>query len=294
VPSLRALLDSSIEVPAVVTNPDKPAGRGMELAASPVKAVAADAGIAVLQPEKVSDAGFQDALVTLEPDVAVVVAYGKILPGSLLAIPRLGFLNVHFSLLPAYRGAAPVQRALMDGVETTGVSIMVLNEGMDEGPVLATETIAVGPNDTAGEVGARLAEVGAVLLVRGLDDYGAGRIEPMPQDDDLATYAPKLDGDEARIDWRSPAARVHNLVRALNPAPGAWTTLRGTRLKVFATRPAALTGLAPGELEAGPELVAGTSDGALVLSDVQIAGKRRMEGRELARGLRIQPEDRLE
>jgi methionyl-tRNA formyltransferase len=294
VPSLRALLESPADIAAVVTNPDKPSGRGMELAEPPVKQAAAEAGIRVLQPTKARAPEFHDAIAALNPDVAVVVAYGKILPESLLAIPPLGFVNVHFSLLPQYRGAAPVQRAIMDGVEKTGVSIMVLTEGLDEGPVLATETVEVGDDDTAGTVGDRLAEIGGRLLVKTLDAYGSGQLTPVPQDDAGATYAPKVGTEEARIDWNQAASRIHNLVRGLNPAPGAWTTLRGNRLKVFATRRASGSGLAPGALRGDDGLIAGTSDGGLELVDVQLAGKRRMGGGELARGLRLSPEDRLQ
>jgi methionyl-tRNA formyltransferase len=294
VPSLRALLESPADVAAVVTNPDRPSGRGMELTEPPVKLAAAEAGIRVLQPAKARDPEFHDAIAALDPDVAVVVAYGKILPGSLLDIPPLGFVNVHFSLLPEYRGAAPVQRAIMDGVEKTGVSIMVLTEGMDEGPVLATETVEVGDDDTAGAVGDRLADMGGRLLVTTLGAYASGHLTPVPQDDGRATYAPKVATEEARIDWNQPASRIHNLVRGLNPAPGAWTTLRGDRLKVFATRRGSPSGVAPGGLRADGGLIAGTSDGGLELVDVQLAGKRRMGGGELARGLRLSPEDRLQ
>jgi methionyl-tRNA formyltransferase len=269
VPSLRALLDSSHEVTVVVTNPDRPAGRGMEVTASPVKRAALDAGVEVMQPAKARDPDFQEALAAVHPDV-------------------------HFSLLPAYRGAAPVQRALMEGVDTTGVSIMVLTEGMDEGPVLAMQSIDVGVNDTAGVVGQRLAEIGAELLVPSLEGYGAGRLQPVPQDDEHATYAPKFGNDEARIDWRNPSPSVHNLVRALNPAPGAWTTFKDTRLKIYETRQTGDGGLEPGGLRAGEKLIAGTGDGSVELVDVQLAGKRRMSGGELARGLRLEPEDRLE
>ena len=294
VPSLRALLDSPIDVVAAVTNPDKPAGRGMEVAASPIKEAAANAGLPVLQPAKARDPEFHRALTGLRPDVAVVVAYGKILPRSLLAVPRLGFVNVHFSLLPKYRGAAPVQHALMDGVDKTGVSIMVLTEGMDEGPVLDTETIEVGPDETAGSVGERLAEIGARLLAKSLLAYEAGSLTPVPQDHERATYAPKIDSEAARIDWGQPAQRIHNLVRALNPAPGAWTTLRGDRLKIYMTTGRPDVELKPGELRADGRLVAGTSEGSLELVGVQIAGKQRMTGAELARGLRLSAEDRLQ
>ena len=258
----------------------------MEPRPSEVK-VAADAhGVPVLQPEKARDPDFHDRLRAIAPDCCVVVAYGKILPASLLAIPPLGFVNIHFSLLPAYRGAAPVQRALMDGVTETGVSIMVLTESMDEGPVLATASIPVGEDDTAGEVGDRLAEVGAGLLVETLDAYAAGSIKPVEQDHESATYAPKITNEETRIDWTQPTERIRNLVRALNPVPGAWTTLGEARLKVYAVAPDAGADLEPGELQAGDGLIVGTGDGAVALLEVQPAGKRRMSGDEFARGLR--------
>ncbi|HEY7875038.1 MAG TPA: methionyl-tRNA formyltransferase, partial [Actinomycetota bacterium] len=181
VPSLTALVASGADIPAVVTNPDRPAGRGMKLQPSPVKRAALVAGLDVLQPASAKDPDLAGALESTAPDVAVVVAYGKILPAALLEIPRKGFVNVHFSLLPAYRGAAPVQRALMDGLDRTGVSIMVLTEGMDEGPVLATEEIAVAPEETAGEVGERLAALGAEALVSALPGYLSGDLMPEPQ-----------------------------------------------------------------------------------------------------------------
>jgi methionyl-tRNA formyltransferase len=280
------LLRSENDVVAVVTNPDRPAGRGMDVRPSPAKAAALDATVRVLQPEKARDPGFHETLSELAPDCCVVVAYGKILPGSLLAVPRLGFVNVHFSLLPAYRGAAPVQRALMDGVEETGVSIMMLTEGMDAGPVLATESLAVHSDDTAGDVGEKLAETGARLLVETLREYSSGTLQPVEQDHSRATYAPKITTNEARIDWNSPAARIRDLVRALNPAPGAWTTIGDKRLKVFRVAAADAPGLGPGELMANDELLVGTGAGALALDDVQPAGKRRMSGAEFARGLR--------
>jgi methionyl-tRNA formyltransferase len=286
VPSLEALLRTHHEIAAVVSNPDRPAGRGMEPQPPDVKVAAASAGVPVLQPEKARDEGFHDSLRALAPDCCVVVAYGRILPASLLAIPPLGFVNVHFSLLPAYRGAAPVQRAIMDGVKETGVSIMVLSEGMDEGPVLATASVPVGENDTSGSVGDRLAEVGADLLVDRLDAYAAGSIRPTEQVHDSATYAPKIATEEARIDWSQPATSIRNLVRALDPAPGAWTMLGDKRLKVFAVAPSDETDLNPGELRARDGLVAGTGEGAVALVDVQPAGKRRMSGEEFVRGLR--------
>ena len=284
-PSLQELLASDIEVAAVVTNPDRPAGRKLQLQAPPAKQAAVDAGLEVLQPEKARDPEFQKRLRELGPDVATVVAYGKILPVSVLEIPPLGFVNLHFSLLPAYRGAAPVQRALMEGVKETGASVMVLTEGMDEGPVLGERVVEVRDEDTAGSLGARLAEVGAPLLVETIQAYATGDIVPAEQDHEAATYAPKITTEEARIDWTKSATAIRNLVRGLNPAPGAWTTLRETRLKVLQADHREGAGR-PGEIVDGRELVVATGAGALALTEVQPAGKRAMSGSELARGLR--------
>lgn len=284
-PSLEALRLAGFDIAAVVTNPDRPSGRGMKQTASPVKEKALDMGVPVLQPEKARDPGFHEQLVELAPEVAVVVAYGKILPGALLEVPRRGFVNVHFSLLPEYRGAAPVQRAVIDGKSTTGVSLMVLTEGMDEGPVLAEHELDIAPDETAGELGDRLAEVGAGILPATLTSYVDGSLVPVEQDHDRATYAPKIAPEEGRIDWTLPSGRIHDLVRGLNPAPGAWTTLDGERLKVHATRTSDVS-LEPGELAKEDLLVAGTGDGALELVEVQLAGRKRMSGPELARGLK--------
>jgi methionyl-tRNA formyltransferase len=295
VPSLEALLESDIEVAAVVTNPDRPAGRGMALRPSPVKEHALGAGLEVLQPQKARSPEFHDALLELAPDVATVVAYGKILPGSLLAVPRLGFVNLHFSLLPEYRGAAPVQRAVMDGRSVSGVSIMVLTEGMDEGPVLAATEEPVTDDDTAGSLGDRLAAVGATGLVDALAAYEAGNLVPVEQDHARATYAPKITTEEAAIEWTESSGVIRNKVRGLNPVPGAWTTLRGERVKIWATRARAEAGLAPGELDVQDDaLVVGTGDGALDLIEVQLQSKRPMSGADAARGLRLAPGERFE
>lgn len=291
-PSLEALLASDVEVAAVVTNPDKPAGRGMELKAPPVKEAALGAGLEVLQPRRAREPELEGRLRELAPDVAVVVAYGSILPGSLLEVPPLGFVNLHFSLLPAYRGAAPVQRAIMEGATVSGVSIMVLTEGMDEGPVLATREVPVEPDDTAGTLGERMAALGGPLLVDTIQAYAAGDLQPREQDHERATYAPKITPDEARIDWTQPAERVVDLVRGLNPAPGAWTEWAGKRLKVWGARPVDET-LEPGLLKEAGALLVGTGTTAVELADVQLAGKRRMPGAELARGMRLGPREQL-
>ena len=287
VPSLEALMRSDVEVTAVVTNPDRPSGRGMQLRPSPVKQAALAAGLDVLQPERARSPELHERVLGLAPDVAVVVAYGSILPGSLLAIPDRGFVNLHFSLLPAYRGAAPVQRAVMDGHVETGVSVMVLTEGMDEGPVLATERVPIGQRESAGELGDRLARVGAELLPSTLRGFLEGHLIPRPQDDARATYAPKIDADGARVEWGWDAERIDRHTRGLDPVPGAWTTFDDKRLKIFGVEAAPLEeGLAPGAIRVEDELLIGTGTSPVRLLEGQLAGKRRMTGIDLARGLR--------
>ena len=278
---------------AVVTNPDKPAGRGMKLTASPVKLAAEALGIDVIQ-DKARDPALADRLRTLAPDVAVVVAYGSILPGTLLEIPVKGFVNLHFSLLPAYRGAAPVQRAILNGEKVSGASIMVLTEGMDEGPVIAAQEHPIAPDDTTASYGAKLAEIGADLLVSVLPGYVDGTLMPTPQDDALASYASKLTTDDARIDWAQPQNAIIDLVRALDPDPGAWTLLGGTRLKVFKASPSEEADLAPGQIVVdGGRLVVGTGSAPIVLDEVQPATKKRMGGPDFARGLRLDGSPRM-
>ena len=277
----------------VVTNPDKPAGRGLALRPSPVKARAVDLGLVVQDPPTAKDPALQAWVADLALDVAVVVAYGKILPRSLLSIPEHGFVNLHFSLLPEYRGAAPVQRAVMDGRSETGISIMVLTEGMDEGPVIAAQGLAIDPHESAGRLGERLAELGAQMLPDALRGYVSEQIRPEPQNDLKGTYADKISDEDARIDWGRTFASIDALVRGMDPNPGAWTTLRGKRLKVFRVEAADDITVRPGELVPGPELVVGTGDRAARLVEVQAAGKRRMPGTDLARGLRVVPGESL-
>ena len=287
VPSLERLIASDIDVAAVVTNPDRPAGRGMKVAASPVAQAAREAGLEVIQVATARDPELTGRLASIGPDVAVVVAYGKILPGPLLEIPPKGFVNLHFSLLPLYRGAAPVQHSIMNGDATTGVSVMVLTEGMDEGPVLARREEPIDPNETSATLGSRLAEIGADVLVDALDGYLSGSIEPEPQDDAGATYAPKIVTEDARIDWTAEARVIHNLVRALDPEPGAWTTLAGVRLKVFSVRPVEGSEHQPGTIAVGDDLVVGTGSQPVALIEVQPATKKRMSGSDFARGARV-------
>jgi methionyl-tRNA formyltransferase len=293
VPSLEALVRAEVEIVGVVTNPDRPAGRGLDPRRPPVKVAAREASLEVIQPEKARDPELAAWLREREPDVATVVAYGKILPRSLLEVPRLGFVNVHFSLLPHYRGAAPVQRAILDGLDRTGVSIIVLTEGMDEGPILATAELAIGEEETAGELGERLAELGAAVLVEALEGYDSGALVPREQDNYRASYAPKVSPDEARVEWARSARKIKDLVRGLNPTPRAWTTFRGKRVNLYRVRASSGQALGPGEIDPSGEL-AGTGDGVVELLEVQLEGKRPMSGAELVRGLRVTPGERFE
>lgn len=295
VPALDALLRSRHEVVAVVTRPDAPAGRGRHLVASPVADRATEAGVEVLKPAKARDADFLDRLREVAPDCCPVVAYGALLPKAALDIPRHGWVNLHFSLLPAWRGAAPVQHAILHGDEITGAATFLIEEGLDTGPVYGVMTEPIRPDDTSGALLARLAEGGARLLVETMDGIEAGALEPRPQPEEGVSLAPKLTPDDARVDWSAPAMRIDRLVRACTPAPGAWTTFRGDRLKLGPVRPAAgAEPLAPGALRVGKESVlAGTGGHPVALGDVRPQGKRSMPATDWVRGVRPTGEDRL-
>lgn len=289
-----ALVASDIDVVAAVTNPDKPAGRGLEPRRSPVKQAAIAADLPVVQFGSAKDPELAELVADSGVEVATVVAYGKLLPEALLEIPPRGFVNVHFSLLPSYRGAAPVQRALMEGATETGVSIMVLTAGMDEGPVLATATEAIDPDDNADSLGERLAHVGARLLIDTLPRYVDGSVEPVEQDPSAATYAPRINNDETRVDWTRSADEVRNHVRGLTPNPGAWTTLGDKRIKIFSVTVVDEPSLEPAEIVTWDgRLLAGTGVGTLELLEVQPAGKKKMTGADFVRGLRLTGGERL-
>ena len=305
VPPLRALDDAAgIAVSLVVTNPPRPAGRGSRLTPTPVAVEARTRGLPVVEADGVrSGEGFA-SLRALEPDAFVVVAYGEILSAEVLGIPRLGSVNVHFSLLPRWRGAAPVQRAILAGDERTGVVVMLMDEGMDTGPILATAETAIEPNEDAGTLGARLAARGGPLLVETLRRFAAGEIEPRPQPDVGVTLAPKPKRDERVIDWSDDAEAIVRRVRAFAPEPGATTTFREEPLKVLRSEahpvPASLAGdaalLAPGRLV--PDETTGipsveAAGAAVRLLEVAPAGRKRMTGGEWARGARIRPGERL-
>lgn len=303
VPSLRALLNSEHDVVAVLTRPDAPVGRGRAMRPSPVASLARDAGIETLTPPRPSDPQFLSRLADLAVDCAPVVAYGGLIPPQALALPRHGWVNLHFSLLPAWRGAAPVQHAVLAGDEITGACTFLLDEGLDTGPVFGAVTEPIRTADTSGDLLARLSHSGATLLVATMDGIAAGRLRPVAQSSDDVSVAPKLTVDDARVDWAAPALRVDRLVRACTPAPGAWTTFRGDRLKLGPVRPdapsAAVTvpeagPLSPGQIEVSRASVrVGTATTAVVLTTVQPAGKKPMPAGDWARGTRPRPDEAL-
>jgi methionyl-tRNA formyltransferase len=297
VPSLRALLEEGFDVAAVVTQPDRPHGRSRSrLHPSPVKQHALAEGLAVLQPEQPSAPEFLETLRPLMPDCGVVAAYGHILKPALLALPPRGMINVHASLLPKLRGAAPIQHAVMQGLEETGITIMQMDAGMDTGPVLHRIPTPIASDETAGELEARLAELGALALVEALTLLEANALVPEPQDPVEATYAPKIATETARIRWDEPAARLARFVRGLDPHPGAWTELAGRRIKLFGPRGAGfpLPDTAPGTiLETDPTLVIATGDGALEFLDVQPEGKVRLAAADWLRGRGARSGDRF-
>jgi methionyl-tRNA formyltransferase len=297
VPALRAVLASSHEVVAVLTRPDAPAGRGRRLTASPVGELAAHHGLEVLTPRRPSEPEFVDRLRELAPDCCPVVAYGALLPQQVLDVPTHGWVNLHFSLLPAWRGAAPVQRALLAGDQVTGASTFRLEAGMDTGPVYGVMTETVRPTDTSGDLLGRLAEAGAGLLVATLDGIADGSLNPVPQPAEGISLAPKLEVAEAQVDWSAPAARVDRLVRACTPAPGAWTTIGGERLKLGPVQPVASgegPSLAPGVLEVGRrDVLVGTGTTPVRLGTVQPQGKKAMPAADWARGARKESGDEV-
>ncbi|MCZ7461477.1 methionyl-tRNA formyltransferase [Streptomyces sp. WMMC940] len=292
VPALDALIASGRhDVAAVVTRPDAPAGRGRRLVASPVAQRAHEAGIEVLKPAKPRDEDFLARLREIAPDCCPVVAYGALLPKAALDIPARGWVNLHFSLLPAWRGAAPVQHAILAGDEMTGASTFQIEEGLDSGPVYGVITEHVRPTDTSGDLLTRLAFAGAGLLAATMDGIEDGTLEAVPQPADGVTMAPKITVEDAHVDWRTPALRIDRLVRGCTPAPGAWTLFRGERLKLINVQPLPdRTELAPGELSAGKNHVhAGTGSHAVELHWVQPQGKKPMRAADWARGVRIAP-----
>lgn len=286
VPSLQAFLAAAdIDVAAVITNPDRPSGRGQKLTPPPVKVVAAEAGVDVWQPGRARQV--VGDLKALDVDACAVVAYGLILPQDLLDVGGHGFVNLHFSLLPAWRGAAPVPASILAGDSTTGVTCFRLDAGMDTGDILATHATRIAADETSGELTQRLAQAGSTVLVQAVTGLVDGSLTPIPQDDHAATYAPKISVADARLDFGAHAELIDRQVRAYNPMPGAHTTMEGRRLKIHRVTPQSGTGQ-PGTVighdDGRPVVACGT--GAVRLDQVQPAGKPRMDGVDLANGYR--------
>ena len=294
VPTLQKLLTSRHEVVAVVSQPDRPKGRGQKTQPTPTKAAATAAGVVVLQPDRIRDDEFLRAVEEMDLDLGVVAAYGRILPDQLLALPRLGMVNVHASLLPEYRGAAPVHRAVIDGRSETGVTIMRVVRELDAGPMLATATHAIGPNDTSVEIERALAEIGSPLLLRVVDQLAAGSATEAPQDDSRATYASKILKSEGMVDWSSlPASRLHNLVRGLQPWPLVSAWIDGRRYLIHGTtRTGEHRDASSGTVveSAGGRLTIATSDGELLrILRIQPEGRRVMTAQDLLAGHTLRP-----
>jgi len=303
VPALERLLDSRHAIVSVVTQPDRPRGRGQHVHEGPVKALAAARGVSVLQPEKIKDGLFQDALRVRAPDLGVVAAYGRILPDELLALPPLGFINIHASILPAYRGASPIQHAVMNGDPETGVSIMQVVRELDAGPVFATARRAVAPDETSVDVERDLARIGADLVIDVVDGISRGDAVARPQDDARVTYAGKLTKADGLLDWNQPARTLHNRIRGLHPWPHAHSFLAGHRYVILRSEvlDTGGAGLKTGpsrsgvvlEAHGGDLIVAAGDETALRVLEIQPEGKRPMTARDFLAGHRARPGDRF-
>lgn len=287
VPCLHAIVEAEYEVCGVVSQPDRPKGRGRKLCPSPVKEAALSLGLPIVTVERVKDPTFLLQLQEWNPDVVVVVAFGQILPETVLKIPRLGCINVHASLLPKYRGAAPIHRAIIDGAKQTGITTMQMDRGMDTGDMLLSKIVDIQPDMTMGELHDILSHRGADLIVKTLEQLFGGSARPIPQDSALATYAPMLDRSMERIDWTKSAEEIHNLVRGMNPWPGAYCVSENFTLKIWKTRIIQASGpMIPGRIHAvtSDGVVVETGGGLLELLEVQPECKRRMGARDCACG----------
>jgi methionyl-tRNA formyltransferase len=299
VPSLRRLLsDPDFEIAAVVTQPDRPRGRGQEVSAPPVKAIALETGVQVYQPEKIKSDSALDFFTRMAVDAVVIIAYGQIIPARLIALPRLGWINVHGSLLPKYRGAAPIAWAIANGETVTGLTTMQIDAGMDTGPMLLRLEMGIGPDETAPELASRMAEAGAPLIADTLGKLSRGEIRPNAQDSSQASYAPLLKKEHGRIDWSLPARQIYNRMRGFTPWPGAYTSFRGQTCQLWG-RPAdsamAAQNEIPGRLEASSEavyVVCGEGS-CLQIEGVQIEGRKRVKAREFVNGARLTPGERF-
>ncbi len=292
VPGLQALHQNGYEIVMVVTQPDRPQGRGRRITPSPVKQTAQDLGYPVMQPSSIKTSGFADQIKSLKPDFQVVIAYGKILPENVLALPRIGTVNIHASLLPKLRGAAPIQWAVINGEAETGVCSMLMDKGMDTGDVLLTAKEVIEPGDTAGLLHDRLAASGARVLIDTLNAYADNTIQPMPQDHDLATYAPLLTKDDGLINWNKSAKALESFIRGVTPWPGAYTFWGDKRLKIFSSAPlASKISQPPGTVLTGfpDELRVAAGEGLLSIREIQGASGKRLTIKDFLRGHPVKP-----
>ncbi len=292
VPALKALHKSGYEVVLVVTQPDRPKGRGRKLCPPPVKEAAIDLGYDVIQPVSIRTGEFADSILKLKPDIFVVVAFGHILPKNILALPKIGAINIHASLLPKYRGAAPIQWAIINRETETGVTTMFMDEGMDTGDVLLSSKIKIAPDDTSASLHDRLADLGADLLIRTLQTLEAGTLNPLPQDHTKAGNAPLLKKSDGHIDWKMPAEALEAFIRGMTPWPGVFTFYRNRRLKIYKARPI-LTDVAesPGTVVKGfpDELLVATGKGALSVLEIQGASGKRLLIKDFLQGCKMPP-----
>ena len=297
-PSLRDLIaQTDFQIAGVVTQPDRPRGRGKEVASSPVKDAAAAAGIPVYQPQKIRAEESYEYFRDAAPDVVVIIAYGQIIPARLIEIPRLGWINLHGSLLPKYRGAAPIHWAIAKGETRTGLTTMQIDAGLDTGPMLLKHETEIAPDETAPELYARLAEAGAPLIVETLRGLASGTITPTPQDNSQATLAPPLKKDDGRINWSLPAQTIYNRIRGFHPWPGAFTTFRGKQCAIWGKPAPDQSGVTstPGTIRANSADVDVTcgEETTLRLEFVQLEGRNKISAREFANGARLQPNERF-
>lgn len=297
VPALKALLETSHEIVGVVSQPDRPRGRGKQLHPTPVKEAALQYDLAVYQFARIKDTEAHGIILNLNPDLIVVASYGQIIPLEILNIPAMGCINVHASLLPRYRGAAPIQRAIMDGERKTGITIMKMDQGLDTGDILLQEQVDINADIDHGGLEQLLARMGAQLLLKAIDGLMQGSIHPQKQDDENATYAKMISREEERIDWSQPAWNIHNHIRGLCPLPGAYTIFKEERLKIFRSRIAdesvkGEAGVITGITQQG--FVVQTGEGSLEILEVQKQGKKRMAAREFIKGYSIDRQNRFD
>jgi methionyl-tRNA formyltransferase len=296
VPSLRLLLaQTDFEVAGVITQPDRPRGRGQEVMVSPVKAVALEANVPVFQPEKIRSEESEAYLRNAAVDAIVIIAYGQIIPARLIAIPRLGWINVHGSLLPKYRGAAPINWAILNGETHTGLTTMQIDAGLDTGAMLLKYETEIAPDETAPQLKARLSEAGAPLILETLRALAAGMLHAMPQDDSQKSFAPQLEKEDGRVDWSLNARQIYNRIRGLQPWPGTFTTFRGKTCHIWGAPADATTSAAVGTLlpEGNQLLVACGDHTTLALESAQMEGRKRVTAREFANGARLGASDKF-